>query len=319
MIALAALWGALIAGGIVAVVFAVNNPPRSRPAPSTGLWKKAVDGGVRQHGVRLLAALAAGLVASAVTGWPLLVLLVPAVAFALPTLLAAPPDRELDLLQAIDRWVRTLGSLLPTGRSIADAIRVSTKQAPALIAPNLRVLAARLDDRWTIEQALRALADELDSPDADAVLAALALAAQRGGTGAGTTLAALADNLSDRLRALREISTERAKPRFVVRQVTLITTVVLGAALLFGGDFFAPFGTPFGQVLLAALVLAYLGSLLFLRRMTLPRARQRILTSAPNDAELDDGDRPHGSRAARGHRSGRRSSAVPDAPTAVMP
>ena len=293
MIALAALVGAVIAGGLVAVLFAVNRPPRSPSASSTGLWKRLVDSRARPQWVRLLVAVIAGLVAAAITGWPLLVLLVPAVASALPTLLSAPPNRELDLLQAIDRWLRTLGSLLPTGRSVADAIRVSTRQAPALIAPDLRVLAIRLDDRWTIEQALRALADELDSPDADAVLAALALAAQRGGTGAGTTLAALADNLADRLRALREISTERAKPRFVVRQVTLITTVVLGAALLFGGDFFAPFGTPTGQLLLAVLVLAYLGSLLFLRRMTLPRPRQRILWA------VADGDGSAGSATAR--------------------
>lgn len=292
MIALAALVGALVAGGVVAVLFAVNSPPRSPSPSSTGLWKKVVDGPASQHGPRLLIAVAAGLVTAAITGWPLLVLLVPAVAFALPALLAAPPNRELDLLQAIDRWVRTLGSLLPTGRSIADAVRVSTRQAPTLIAPNLRVLAARLDDRWTIERALRAMADELDSPDADAVLAALALAAQRGGTGAGVTLAALADNLTDRLRALREISTERAKPRFVVRQVTLITTFVLGAALLFGGDFFAPFGTPFGQLLLAVLVLAYLGSLLFLRRMTLPRPRRRILTMDPATADATAGAVP---------------------------
>ena len=284
MTALAALCGALLLGGIVAVLRAFNSRPRSPAPSSTGLWTRLVDGrGATQWG-RLLASVVAGIVAAAITGWPLLVLLVPAVAFALPVLLAAPPDRDLDLLQAIDRWVRTLGSLLPTGRSIADAIRVSVKQAPALIAPNLRLLAARLDDRWTIEQALRALADELDSPDTDAVLAALALAAQRGGTGAGITLAALADNLQDRLRALREISTERAKPRFVVRQVTLITTVVLGAALLFGGDFFAPFGTPVGQALLAVLVVTYLGSLLFLRRMTLPRPRQRILTALPDEA-----------------------------------
>jgi tight adherence protein B len=282
--ALAALCGALLLGGVVAVLRSFNSPPRASSRLSTGLWTKLVDGRARKQWGRLLAAVAGGIVAAVITGWPLLVLLVPAVTFALPVLLAAPPDRELELLQAIDRWVRTLGSLLPTGRSIADAIRVSIKQAPALIAPNLRLLAARLDDRWTIEQGLRALADELDSPDADAVLASLALAAQRGGTGAGVTLAALADNLQDRLRALREIGTERAKPRFVVRQVTLITTVVLGAALLFGGDFFAPFGTPFGQVLLAVLVLAYLGSLLFLRRMTLPRPRQRILTALPDEA-----------------------------------
>jgi len=219
-------------------------------------------------------------VAAALTGWWLLLLVVPGVAVVLPMLLSAPPNRELELIQAIDRWVRTLGSLLPTGRSIPDAIRVSVRQAPEALAPNLRRLAARLDDRWTIEQALREMAEELDSPDADAVLAALALAAQRGGTGAGATLSALADNLQDRLRALREISTERAKPRFVVRQVTLITAVVLGLAMLFGGSFFAPFGTPIGQLLLAVLVAAYLSSLLFLRRMTLPRPRQRILRRA---------------------------------------
>ena len=93
----------------------------------------------------------------------------------------------------------------------------------------------------------------------------------------GVTLGALADNIQDRLRALREIETERAKPRFVVRQVTIITVVVLGLALLFGGSFFAPYATGPGQMMLALLVTAYLGSLLFLRRLTLPRPRQRIL------------------------------------------
>lgn len=236
---------------------------------------------VRRRWWQVLLAVAAGLVAASVTGWPLLAVLVPAIAYGLPVILSAPPNRDLALLEALDRWVRTLGSLLPTGRSISDAIRVSVRQAPALLAPHLRLLTARLDDRWTIRQALFALADELDSPDADAVLAALALAAQRGGTGASATLAALADNIADRLRALREIETERAKPRFVVRQVTLITVVVLGLALVFGGSFFAPYGTDLGQLLLAGLVAAYLGSLLFLRRMTLPRPRQRILRRTP--------------------------------------
>ncbi|MCE1173824.1 MAG: type II secretion system F family protein [Propionibacteriales bacterium] len=232
----------------------------------------------RQRAVVVLAvSLLIGVGAAALTGWWLLPLIAPAVALVLPLLLSAPQNRELELLQAIDRWVRMLGSLLTTGRSIVDAVRISSRQAPALLTPALRRLAVRLDERWTIDQALWAMADELDSPDADAVLAALALAAQRGGTGASATLAALADNLQDRLRALREISTERAKPRFVVRQVTLITATVLGVALIFGGTFFAPFGSPIGQLLLGVLVASYLGSLLVLRRMTLPRGRQRIL------------------------------------------
>jgi Flp pilus assembly protein TadB len=248
---------------------------------STGLWKKVVDSSigraVRRRWWQLALALAAGAVAAAVVGWPLLAILVPVVVYGLPMVLSAPSNRDLAVLEALDRWVRSLASLLPTGRSISDAIRVSVGQAPALLAPHLRLLTARLDDRWTTAQALLSLADELDSPDADAVLAALSLAADRGGTGATATLAALADNIQDRLRALREIETERAKPRIVVRQVTLITLVVLGLALAFGGSFFAPYGSPLGQLLLAALVFAYLGALLFLRRLTLPRPRQRIL------------------------------------------
>ncbi|MBI5027347.1 MAG: hypothetical protein HZB48_00630, partial [Actinobacteria bacterium] len=45
-------------------------------------------------------------------------------------------------------------------------------------------------------------------------------------------------------------------------------------------SFFAPYATGLGQALLAALVAAYLGSLLLLRRLTLPRPRQRILRRA---------------------------------------
>ena len=278
---LAGLCGVLIVGGLVLFAAGLRRRPRSPPrypqVCGKRLWIQALavqyddDGGSwRSRSQRASSP-------RAVVGWPLLAVLVPVVAYGLPMVLSAPSNRDLAVLEALDRWVRSLASLLPTGRSISDAIRVSVGQAPALLAPHLRLLTARLDDRWTTAQALLSLADELDSPDADAVLAALSLAADRGGTGATATLAALADNIQDRLRALREIETERAKPRIVVRQVTLITLVVLGLALLFGGSFFAPYGSPLGQLLLAALVFAYLGALLFLRRLTLPRPRQRIL------------------------------------------
>jgi len=273
--------GVLIVGGLVLLIAGFHSHPESATASSAGLWTRFATTGpgraVRARWWQLLLAVAAGLVAATLVGWPLLVVLVPVVVYGLPAVLSAPSNRDLAVLEALDRWVRTLGSLLPTGRSISDAIRVSVGQAPALLAPHLRLLTARLDDRWTSTQALFALADELDSPDADAVLAALSLAAERGGTGASATLVALADNIQDRLRALREIETERAKPRIVVRQVTVITLVVLCLALLFGGSFFAPYGSGLGQILLAALVLAYLGSLVLLRRLTLPRPRQRIL------------------------------------------
>lgn len=277
---LAGLCGMVVVAGVVGVIAGVRTPPRPQSS-STQLWKTLVEtaGGefLSRHGWKLVASLVGGVVAASLVGWPLLVAVVPAAVFGLPLLLNQPPNREVELLQALDRWVRALAAMLPTGRSITDAIRVSRRQAPSLLAPQLNLLVNRLDDRWSAQQALFAMADELDSPDADAVLAALALAAQRGGTGASATLAALADSIQDRLRALREIETERAKPRIVVRQVTIITLTVLGAAIIFGGTFFAPYGTPEGQVILGVLICLYLGALMMLRRMTLPRPRERIL------------------------------------------
>ena len=102
---------------------------------------------------------------------------------------------------------------------------------------------------------------------------------QRGGSGAAATLAALADSIQERLKALREIEAERAKPRIVVKQVTVITVVLLGLAMTFVSSYFEPFTTPLGQVILSALIAAYVVSLLALRRMTLPRRRGRILRS----------------------------------------
>ena len=278
----AAVCGILLIGGAVLVVVGwldrdgAAAPPRNRP------WLDPDR--LRRIGTRRLLLvggwLVVGILAATFTGWTLLAVLAPALGLAVPRLLGTPPQTEVHLLEALDRWVRSLAAILPTGRSIGDAIRVSSRQAPEPLASPLLLVVQRMDERWPLSSALRAMADDLDSPDADAVLAALSLAAERGGTGAQATLTALADAIQDRLRALREIETERAKPRVVVRQVTLITLVVLGGALVFGGSFFEPYRTPAGQVILAVLIAAYLGALLGLRRMSLPRPRQRILRSA---------------------------------------
>lgn len=280
MTAVVALLGALVVAGMALVVAGFRTPPAvrsTRPGPDRTAQLRSL---VKRHGVPLALGVVGGFALAALTGMPIMVVVVPVAAVGLPLLLSAPGNRDVELLQALDRWVRGLAATLPTGRSITDAIRSSQRQAPELLAAPLALVVARLDDRWTSAEALRAMAEELDSADADGVLAALALAAERGGTGATATLTALADSIQDRLRAQREIETERAKPRIVVRQVTAITVVVLGLGLIFGREYFAPYGTPVGQVLLACLLSLYVGALLTLRRMTLPRRRERILRSA---------------------------------------
>lgn len=280
----AALCGVLVCAGLVAVVRGVlgtSEPRPDRPASVVGTWarwtRRPPGPAGRSRDRRLAAGLAAGLVLWALSGWAVAVVLAPALVLGIPFLLGDPPNRQVELLEALDRWVRSLAAMLPTGRSITDALRATARTAPPVLTPAVAALVGRLDERWATTDALAAMADELDSPDSDAVLAALMLAAHRGGTGATASLAALSESIADRLRALRDIETERAKPRVVVRQVTLVSLVMLGACVVLGGDFFAPYATPLGQVVLLALAAAYVGALAMMRRVTAPERRERIL------------------------------------------
>lgn len=292
LVPIAALTGGLLMVGLVLLVAGLRRterPARARrhgagDEGATAAWarltRRPPGAAGRRRDVLLLIGILGGVVAFALSGWLLALVVVPVTVVGLPVLLASPGNRDVELLEALDRWVRSLASTLPTGKSITDAIRTSRRTAPPLLADQVNLMVARLDDRWTSRDALLAYADALDSPDADAVVAALVLASHRGGLGATATLTELSESIQDRLRALREIETERSKPRIVVRQITLITVVVLGVALVVARGFFAPYGTPVGQAILAVLLAIYIGSLVMLRRMTSPRRRERILVRA---------------------------------------
>lgn len=287
MIGLAAVACAMLAiAGLVTTAAALAGaiPQRARRAraASTGLLTTAVDNvgkAPRNTWLRVIGGLVLGVVGMYWLRWPVLVIVIPVAVIGLPRLLSDPPQDTIALLESLDRWVRGMLAQLSTGKSITDAIRVSARQPPPRLAAPLSLLVKRLDDRWTAPQAIQAMADELNSADADAVLASLMLSAQRGGTGASVTLFALADTIQDRLKALREIEAERAKPRVVVRQVTIISGLTLAAFMLASPSFFAPYGTPIGQVILVILLTAYVASIWAMRRMTLSRPRQRILRS----------------------------------------
>lgn len=273
-----------LAGLVVALAAAFGVIPRAprharRPLRRFGSVLERIARIPRRTLLSVLLGVALGLVLMYATGWPLLVLLVPAALVGVPRLLSDPPQDNIRLLEALDRWVRGMLAQMSTGRSITDALRASARQPPTGLGDPLALLVRRLDDRWTTPQALQAMADELASADADAVLAALVLSAQRGGTGASVTLYALAEAIQERLRALREIEAERAKPRVVVRQVSVISGITLAAFVLLSPDFFAPYGTPLGQVILAILLALYVLAVWTMRRMTLARSRERILRS----------------------------------------
>ena len=275
--------GAVVGLGLIVLINGLI-PRVQSTGSSTALWTRPAKWWVtlpRKRRIWLGAALAAGVVTAVVTGWLISLLLVPTALILIPALLAAPPQREIETLAGLDRWVRLIATSLTAGKSIRDAIFATRHQVSPVLQDPVARLCTRLDQRWTMRDALWAMADELDSADADAVVAALAIASSRGGAGTRATLTALSDNIQDRLRALREIAAERAKPRAVVRQVTIITLAVLVGALLLNPRFFDPYSTALGQLIAAALAVAYLGCLLMLRRRTVPTPTPRFLRSAP--------------------------------------
>ena len=286
MTPVATVAGMLLVGGALAVVLGLRrswaDEPSAGPRRSlTDRWarltRRPAGSAGRRRDLVLGGSIAAGLVLAVVTGWTLSIALIPLLALGLPVLLRMPVQRDVALMEALDRWLRSLAATLSTGKSITDAIRSSLRTAPPGIRDPLAGLIARLNNRWDTADALRRCADDLDSPDADAVVAALILAANRGSVGASVTLLALADSLQDQLRARRVIETERAKPYAVVRQVTVITLLTLGAVAVFNPTFFSAYRTPLGQVILVALLAMYAGSLILMRRKAKQQPRARIL------------------------------------------
>ncbi|GAA1832679.1 type II secretion system F family protein [Microlunatus capsulatus] len=289
MTSVAALAGLLLVGGLWLLVGGLQRrAPVSRrgssasPAQVWARWSRRPAGPRgRRRDVVLVLGLAAGTAVAAATGWLIALPLVPVLALGLPYLLTAPRARDIALLEALDRWVRSLSATLATGKSITDALRISRRTAPPLLADEVETLVARLNNRWDTREALLRMADALDSPDADGVLAPLILAANRGANGASVTLQALADSLQATLAGRRAIEVERSKPYVVVRQVTVISLGTLLVAFAVSPDFFVAYRSGIGQLVLGVLLLAYLGSLLLMRRKAQQRERPRILVGAP--------------------------------------
>lgn len=276
--------GLLIFGGLLAVPYGLQR--KARPSgPRTEFiqewWARTTrrpqgSRGRRRDMILLSSAIIACAI-SMLTGWLILIVILPLLTLGVPYLLILPKPRDIELLEALDRWVRSLAATLGTGKSITDAMRISRRTAPPLLADEINLLVTRLNNRWETRDALMRFADAVDSPDADAVVAALILASSRGANGASVTLQALADSIQAQLKGRRAVEVERSKPYVVVRQVTVISLSTLVLVFILSPDFFAPYRTPLGQTLLSVLLIIYVASLLLMRRKAQHPDRPRIL------------------------------------------
>lgn len=274
-----ALAGALVTGGLLLLVLGLIPRPVSAPKPRRA--RRAVRLRLsRRAGISLLVGVAAGALVAVMTGWVVAVVIIPAVLVGLPVLMSAPPAQdELRRLEAMEEWLRSVSGVLTAGVGLEQALMTSLRSTPEPIRPEISRLVGRLRSRWGTVPALRMLADDLDDPTADLIVANLVLGAERRGPGLATVLESVAQSVAEDVKGRREIEADRAKPRSNARLITGISVAVLGF-LAFTGEYVAPYGSPFGQVLLLVLLAGYVAALLWMRVMTRDKALPRFIGSA---------------------------------------
>lgn len=266
---------ALIGAGIVVAVLGfMPAAPASTKPRSTSNTRKVK----RSTWIKIVVGAAIGLVAAILSGWVILIALIPLALVGLPYLLGSGTDiAGIKKLDALEEWTRSLSGILGAGVSLEQAIVTSQASAPPAIQPQLNALAARLRSRMSSEEALRRFADDLSDTTADKIVCALILGARRRNIGLTGILEDLAESVAEDVAARRMVQAERARQTTTVRYVTLITVVIFGGFLLMGGTYVAPYGTAVGQPILAVLLACYVGVLVWLRKMNRAEPLPRLL------------------------------------------
>lgn len=270
---IASLSGGLIAVGILGIVIGLRPAlvvPRKKPTRSRFSITP-------RNRMLLLAGLGFGVLGWVVTGWVLALVIAPVAVIGLPILLAAPPAAtQINRLEAMEEWTRSLSGVLTVGIGLEQALVATLRSTPAPIRAEVERLVSRLRARWDTEAALRAFADELDDATGDLIAANLILAARRRGAGLASVLEGLAESVAADVRARRQVEADRAKPRSTARWVTLISASVL-VVLALSGSYVEPYSSPIGQVILVVLLSAYVATLIWMRRMATGKPLPRFL------------------------------------------
>lgn len=274
-----ALAGALVVAGVLGLVAGARRAPVA-PAvarPATSRLSIRLASVSTRTKILAPAGLGIGVLVYLLTGWLLAIVLVPLAIVGLPFLLNAPGSRtKIRELEGLEEWTRALAAVLTVGVGLEEALRMTLRSTPESIRPQVTTLVARLRARVSTEDALRAFADDLNDPTGDLVASYLILGARRRGQGLAAVLNSLAESVASDVQDRRAVEADRAKPRTTARWVTIITISVLGFLAL-TGDYVQPYTTPLGEMLLILMLAAYVGLLLWMRKMSKGEELPRFL------------------------------------------
>jgi len=271
-----AILGALAACGVVLIISGSRRRERRRVTLRLPrlTWRSPV--------VIASVCFVVGVGVALLTGWMVAILILPLLGLAMPYLIGKT-DTEVNIakLEAMEEWTRSLSGILTAGAGLEQALVSTLRSTPSGIKPQVSRLVARLKARWTTADAIRSFAADLDDPTGDLIAANLLLGAQRRGDGLATILEGLAESVALDIRSRRQVEADAAKPRATARWVTIITAVVL-AGLFLTGAYVEPYKSGMGQLILLALLSAYAGVLVWMKRIAAGPTILRFLGDKAN-------------------------------------
>lgn len=283
----AALTGAITMAGIVMLVFAFRPAPeRPRPGRRRSLlqrWRIVT----RRTKTTIFVGVILGVIAAALSGIVILIVVVPAAVIGLPLLLGKPDTRERDLLSALESWSRSLSSAAETGSfTLREVITITRSSASPILRVGVDRLSQRISGSWSNSDALRQFAAEMNSAQVDEVVLYLIQAAEYNAGGLTKALDGVAEMLAEENKLQLDTAIEREKPRRSLVTMTAIIAVVLVGIILFSHT--AQIGlyrTPLGEVILAIILAVFVLLLIWAKTQARSKTDPRILFTASEATE----------------------------------
>jgi tight adherence protein B len=278
--ALSAVLGALTGFGLYLVLVGTRQQRRDEGTGAIVLRRNGRPPIARPH--ELVAAAAVGATALLITHWPMAFALGAAGVLGLKGIGSGPGRVTIAKLESIATWTEMLRDTLAGASGLTQALMATAPNAPEPLSSPVRALTMKLSAGVELETSLRELAEELDDPAADMVVAALLMACRERAQRLGDLLGSLAGAIRDEVTMRLGIEAERASSRTAVRMISGFSMGFFALMAVFARSYLAPYHSATGQMMLGAVGVVFGLGLWLMAVMIRPRPMQRlVLATAP--------------------------------------
>jgi tight adherence protein B len=213
-----------------------------------------------------------------VTRWPVAALTAACGAWYAPTGLRqrGSHEREMAVVEGIATWTEQIRDTLAAANGLEHALSATAALAPNAIAGPVERLAARIDYE-RLPDALRRLADEINHPMADFVVAALVIAAEKEARDLGALLTHLSESARGEAQMRSRVWVGRARSRSAVRIIVTVVVLFILGLLTFNRAYLQPYDSASGQFVLGAVLAIFAGAFVMMQRMGAIKMPQRFI------------------------------------------